>query len=86
MTDLMLNIRTKDMKSNKRIATRHLMQRALLICGLFSTTLLFFFPGVQSCCEAQKEVSSPAADSMEVVPGSQLLWRIVPRPANSAQV
>lgn len=85
MTDLMLNIRAKDMKSNKKIAIRHLMQRALLMCSLFSTALLFF-SGVQSCCEAQEGVSSPAADSVEVVPGSQLLWRIIPRPANSAQV
>lgn len=44
------------------------------------------FSGVQGCCEGQEEVPSPAADSVEVVPGSQLLWRIAPRPANSAQV
>ncbi|XP_073332737.1 oxysterol-binding protein-related protein 1 isoform X1 [Pagrus major] len=36
--------------------------------------------------EAQEEVPSPAADTVEVIPGSQLLWRIAPRPANSAQM
>uniref|UniRef100_A0A3B5AJ91 Oxysterol-binding protein n=1 Tax=Stegastes partitus TaxID=144197 RepID=A0A3B5AJ91_9TELE len=37
--------------------------------------------------EDQEEVpSSPAADTVEVIPGSQLLWRIAPRPANSAQM
>uniref|UniRef100_A0A671UK83 Oxysterol-binding protein n=1 Tax=Sparus aurata TaxID=8175 RepID=A0A671UK83_SPAAU len=36
--------------------------------------------------EAQEEVPSPAADTVEVIPGSQLLWRIAPRPANSTQM
>uniref|UniRef100_A0A8C6PFJ9 Oxysterol-binding protein n=1 Tax=Nothobranchius furzeri TaxID=105023 RepID=A0A8C6PFJ9_NOTFU len=34
----------------------------------------------------QEEVPSPAADTVEVIPGSQLLWRIAPRPANSTQM
>lgn len=41
------------------------------------------------CFSAVKDLeegSSPAADSVETVPGSQLLWRITPRPPNSAQV
>lgn len=39
------------------------------------------------CSEDQEGVpSSPAADTVEVIPGSQLLWRIAPRPANSAQM
>lgn len=41
---------------------------------------------VQGCTEAQEEVPSPPADTVEVIPGSQLLWKIAPRPANSAQV
>ncbi|XP_047443625.1 oxysterol-binding protein-related protein 1 isoform X2 [Mugil cephalus] len=40
-----------------------------------------------SCSEDhQEEVPSPAADTVEVIPGSQLLWRIAPRPANSTQM
>ncbi|XP_044054266.1 oxysterol-binding protein-related protein 1 isoform X1 [Siniperca chuatsi] len=38
------------------------------------------------CSEGQEEVPSPAADTVEMIPGSQLLWRIAPRPANSAQM
>ncbi|XP_047231280.1 oxysterol-binding protein-related protein 1 isoform X2 [Girardinichthys multiradiatus] len=34
----------------------------------------------------QEGVPSPAADTVEVIPGSQLLWRIAPRPANSTQM
>nr|XP_057929022.1 oxysterol-binding protein-related protein 1 isoform X3 [Doryrhamphus excisus] len=33
-----------------------------------------------------EDVPSPACDSVEVIPGSQLLWRIAPRPATSAQM
>ncbi|XP_075895521.1 oxysterol-binding protein-related protein 1 isoform X2 [Nelusetta ayraudi] len=36
--------------------------------------------------EGASEAPAPAADSVEVIPGSQLLWRISPRPANSAQM
>ncbi|XP_039985359.1 oxysterol-binding protein-related protein 1 isoform X1 [Xiphias gladius] len=39
-----------------------------------------------ACGENQEQVSSPAADTVEVIPGSQLLWKIAPRPANSAQM
>lgn len=38
------------------------------------------------CSEDQEEVPSPAADTVEMIPGSQLLWRIAPRPANSAEM
>ncbi|KAF3691175.1 Oxysterol-binding protein-related protein 1 [Channa argus] len=38
------------------------------------------------CSKDQEEVSSPASDTVDVIPGSQLLWRISPRPANSAQM
>uniref|UniRef100_A0A3B4X4V8 Oxysterol-binding protein n=1 Tax=Seriola lalandi dorsalis TaxID=1841481 RepID=A0A3B4X4V8_SERLL len=38
------------------------------------------------CSEGQEELPSPAADTVQVIPGSQLLWRIAPRPANSAQM
>ncbi|XP_071343033.1 oxysterol-binding protein-related protein 1 isoform X2 [Trachinotus anak] len=38
------------------------------------------------CSEDQEEVPSPAADTVQGIPGSQLLWRIAPRPANSAQM
>uniref|UniRef100_A0A3Q3JQ66 Oxysterol-binding protein n=1 Tax=Monopterus albus TaxID=43700 RepID=A0A3Q3JQ66_MONAL len=38
------------------------------------------------CSETQEEVPSPAADTVDVIPGSQLLWRIPPRPVNSAQM
>uniref|UniRef100_H2L7K2 Oxysterol-binding protein n=1 Tax=Oryzias latipes TaxID=8090 RepID=H2L7K2_ORYLA len=34
----------------------------------------------------QEDVPSPAADTVEVIPGSQLLWRIAPRPTNSTQM
>ncbi|CAN9500661.1 unnamed protein product [Ophioblennius macclurei] len=34
----------------------------------------------------QLQLPSPAADTVEMIPGSQLLWRIKPRPANSAQM
>eukprot|EP00066_Takifugu_rubripes_P023595 XP_011612861.1 PREDICTED: oxysterol-binding protein-related protein 1-like isoform X2 [Takifugu rubripes] len=36
--------------------------------------------------EDLEEGSSPVPDSVEPVPGSQLLWRITPRPPNSAQM
>ncbi|XP_049911002.1 oxysterol-binding protein-related protein 1 isoform X3 [Epinephelus moara] len=39
-----------------------------------------------SCSEDQEEVPSPATDTVEMIPGSQLLWRIAPRPANSAEM
>ncbi|TKS75050.1 Oxysterol-binding protein-related protein 1 [Collichthys lucidus] len=35
---------------------------------------------------SEDEVPSPAADTVEMIPGSQLLWRIAPRPANSTQM
>ncbi|XP_054458838.1 oxysterol-binding protein-related protein 1 isoform X2 [Anoplopoma fimbria] len=38
------------------------------------------------CSGDQEEVPSPAADTVEMIPGSQLLWRIAPRPANSAEM
>ncbi|XP_068449063.1 oxysterol-binding protein-related protein 1 isoform X2 [Clinocottus analis] len=38
------------------------------------------------CSEDQEEVPSPAADTVEMIPGSQLLWRIAPRPANSTEM
>ncbi|XP_045905425.1 oxysterol-binding protein-related protein 1 isoform X2 [Micropterus dolomieu] len=40
----------------------------------------------EGCSEGQEEVPSPAADTVEMIPGSQLLWRIAPRPANSVQM
>uniref|UniRef100_A0A4W4G787 Oxysterol-binding protein n=1 Tax=Electrophorus electricus TaxID=8005 RepID=A0A4W4G787_ELEEL len=33
-----------------------------------------------------EESPQPGSDSLDVIPGSQLLWRISPRPANSAQM
>ncbi|XP_032381860.1 oxysterol-binding protein-related protein 1 isoform X2 [Etheostoma spectabile] len=43
--------------------------------------------GSQAGCSGdQEEVPSPAADTVEMIPGSQLLWRIAPRPANSAEM
>uniref|UniRef100_A0A3B4FTQ4 Oxysterol-binding protein n=1 Tax=Pundamilia nyererei TaxID=303518 RepID=A0A3B4FTQ4_9CICH len=41
---------------------------------------------ISGCAEDQEEVPSPPADTVEVVPGSQLLWKIAPRPANSVQM
>ncbi|XP_072246014.1 oxysterol-binding protein-related protein 1 isoform X2 [Leuresthes tenuis] len=38
------------------------------------------------CSGDQEEVPSQSADTVEVIPGSQLLWRIAPRPANSTQM
>ncbi|XP_041861833.1 oxysterol-binding protein-related protein 1 isoform X2 [Melanotaenia boesemani] len=38
------------------------------------------------CSVDQEAVPSQAADTVEVIPGSQLLWRIAPRPVNSAQM
>ncbi|XP_066503600.1 oxysterol-binding protein-related protein 1 isoform X2 [Hoplias malabaricus] len=40
---------------------------------------------IQSSVENQ-ENPQPGGDSLEVIPGSQLLWKITPRPANSAQM
>lgn len=39
-----------------------------------------------SLSQGAGEAPAPAADSVDVIPGSQLLWRVSPRPANSAQV
>ncbi|KAI2650443.1 Oxysterol-binding protein-related protein 1 [Labeo rohita] len=33
-----------------------------------------------------EETPQPGGDSLEVIPGSQLLWRIAPRPVNSTQL
>ncbi|XP_051979637.1 oxysterol-binding protein-related protein 1 isoform X2 [Xyrauchen texanus] len=33
-----------------------------------------------------EETTQQAGNSLEVIPGSQLLWRIIPRPANSTQM
>lgn len=33
-----------------------------------------------------EETPQPGGDSLEVIPGSKLLWRIAPRPVNSTQV
>ncbi|XP_034532018.1 oxysterol-binding protein-related protein 1 isoform X2 [Notolabrus celidotus] len=38
------------------------------------------------CSDGQDEVPSPTTDTVEMIPGSQLLWRIAPRPPNSAQM
>ncbi|XP_028299862.1 oxysterol-binding protein-related protein 1 isoform X3 [Gouania willdenowi] len=38
------------------------------------------------CSDEQEEPPSPTSDTVNVIPGSQLLWRIAPRPANSAQM
>uniref|UniRef100_A0A8C4EPU4 Oxysterol-binding protein n=1 Tax=Dicentrarchus labrax TaxID=13489 RepID=A0A8C4EPU4_DICLA len=38
------------------------------------------------CSEGQEEVPTPAADTVQMIPGSQLLWRIAPRPPNSTQM
>ncbi|XP_077390121.1 oxysterol-binding protein-related protein 2 isoform X2 [Festucalex cinctus] len=35
---------------------------------------------------SEDDVPSQAPDSVDVIPGSQLMWRIAPRPANSAQM
>lgn len=43
---------------------------------------LFFAPQGSG---AEADVN-PDSDSIEEIPGSQLLWKIAPRPANSAQV
>ncbi|XP_029356904.1 oxysterol-binding protein-related protein 1 isoform X2 [Echeneis naucrates] len=42
--------------------------------------------GNKAGCHDNQEVPSPAKDTVQVIPGSQLLWRIAPRPANSAQM
>lgn len=60
--------------------------RTWLICRLFSAAPCLSLCGVQGCSEGQEDVPSPAADTVEMIPGSQLLWRIAPRPANSTQV
>uniref|UniRef100_A0A3Q2Y6S4 Oxysterol-binding protein n=1 Tax=Hippocampus comes TaxID=109280 RepID=A0A3Q2Y6S4_HIPCM len=36
--------------------------------------------------DTEEDVHSQAPDSVDVIPGSQLLWRIAPRPANSPQM
>ncbi|XP_053739983.1 oxysterol-binding protein-related protein 1 isoform X1 [Synchiropus splendidus] len=41
--------------------------------------------GARTGC-SEGEVPHPAVDSVDMIPGSQLLWRIAPRPANSAQM
>ncbi|XP_051977534.1 oxysterol-binding protein-related protein 1-like isoform X2 [Xyrauchen texanus] len=39
-----------------------------------------------SVAESEETPQQGGGDSLEVIPGSQLLWRIAPRPANSAQM
>ncbi|XP_051551012.1 oxysterol-binding protein-related protein 1-like isoform X2 [Myxocyprinus asiaticus] len=40
----------------------------------------------QASVAESEETPQLGGDSLEVIPGSQLLWRIAPRPANSAQM
>uniref|UniRef100_A0A8C7PR72 Oxysterol-binding protein n=1 Tax=Oncorhynchus mykiss TaxID=8022 RepID=A0A8C7PR72_ONCMY len=40
----------------------------------------------QGSGEEVEEIPLPEADTVEVIPGSQLLWRIAPRPENSIEV
>ncbi|TRY94399.1 hypothetical protein DNTS_027940 [Danionella cerebrum] len=40
----------------------------------------------QSQSSDTEETPQPGGDSLEVIPGSRLLWRIAPRPANSTQM
>uniref|UniRef100_A0A3B5LQ53 Oxysterol-binding protein n=1 Tax=Xiphophorus couchianus TaxID=32473 RepID=A0A3B5LQ53_9TELE len=42
--------------------------------------------GAEEKKAGKQGVPSPASDTVEVIPGSQLLWRIAPRPANSTQM
>ncbi|XP_034036345.1 oxysterol-binding protein-related protein 1 isoform X2 [Thalassophryne amazonica] len=39
-----------------------------------------------SCSEDPDHIPFPSTDTVEVIPGSQQLWRIAPRPPNSAQM
>ncbi|XP_020510279.2 oxysterol-binding protein-related protein 1 isoform X1 [Labrus bergylta] len=38
------------------------------------------------CSDGQDGAASTTVDTVDVIPGSQLLWRIAPRPPNSAQM
>lgn len=40
----------------------------------------------QASVADSEETPQPGGDSLEVIPGSQLLWRIAPRPVNSTQM
>lgn len=40
----------------------------------------------QGSGEEVEEIPLPEADTVEVIPGSQLLWRIAPRPENSIEM
>ncbi|XP_056131921.1 oxysterol-binding protein-related protein 1 isoform X2 [Lampris incognitus] len=42
--------------------------------------------GKLGSAEEPEEIPIPDAETVEAIPGSQLLWRIAPRPANSAQM
>lgn len=57
----------------------------LFCCGwaLYSVVVVVI---VQGSGEEQEEIPQSDSDTVEVIPGSQLLWRIAPRPANSAEV
>ena len=39
-----------------------------------------------SADEEPEEMPPPDAETVQVIPGSELIWRIAPRPDNSAQV
>ena len=47
-------------------------------------SLSWFFQ--MSTSEESDEMPMPDSESVFVIPGSVLLWRIAPRPPNSAQV
>ena len=36
--------------------------------------------------EEPEEMPPPEAETVEVIPGSELIWKITPRPDNSAKV
>lgn len=58
---------------------------AVVTSGNFSCDLVVC-PVVQGSREEVEEIPLPEADTVEVIPGSYLLWRIAPRPVNSTEV
>lgn len=91
---------SEDKKSSKQVFlnvfTQHLSRYPSIVmcqtnkakCQRYTTCFYNSFLGFSQLSQTtdSEETPQPGGDSLDVIPGSQLLWRIPPRPANSVQV
>lgn len=57
-----------------------------LCCARASASVCVFFWTQSSVDEEPEQMPPPDAETVQVIPGSELIWKITPRPDNSAKV